>query len=353
MSKNTLLTENLKNMKGYHPDVDVVKDLPYRDDYMNNSFFVIGHFVSDGHTLDYLYHLMSYAYPGKEPEMTYCFSITDETDQKYYQYSHAYKFSEIAVATDRYEIKTPAGNMTGDLDDMHLTAKMDHGAIDLHLKSIGYPIYNGGTSKFHMVGMDIYEYSIPKMLSNGTLTLDGKTYEIKDGISWYDKQWQNKMPNMPEFAAKGMAKMMAEKQKKEGGFQLPVWGWMDINLENGDKISTWFAKEDDGENCWATIMHPDGTQRTVDVEPVIATASDHWTSDKAKKASYPMTYHIVIPELEADFTVQTVVDDQELYFPENDLYNHYEGASTVNGTYQGEDMKGYCYVELIGDWSKK
>lgn len=34
----------------------------------------------------------------------------------------------------------------------------------------GYTIYNGGTSLFHMVGMDIYEYSIPIMLSNGTLS---------------------------------------------------------------------------------------------------------------------------------------------------------------------------------------
>lgn len=175
--------------------------------------------------------------------MTYCFSITDETDKKYYQFSHAYKFSEISVATDKYEIKTPAGNMTGDLDDMHLTAQMEKGSIDLHLKAIGYPLYNGGTSKFHMVGMDIYEYSIPAMLSNGTLTFDGKTYEIKDGISWYDKQWQNKVPKMPEFAAKSMAKIMAEKQKKEGGFKLPVWGWVDNATDGTRKVSGYVYKK--------------------------------------------------------------------------------------------------------------
>ena len=66
-----------------------------------------------------------------------------------------------------------------------------------------------------------------------------------------------------------------------------------------------------------------------------------------------MTYKIVIPELDADLTVKTAVNDQELFFPENALYNHYEGASTVEGMYQGESIKGYCYVELIGDWSKK
>lgn len=353
MSKNSLLTENLKNMDGFHPDVDVVKDLPYKEDYANNSFFAIGHFVSDGHTLNYLYHLMSYAYPGKEPVMTYCFSITDETDKKYYQSSKIYPFSDIKLSRDVYLIETPAGIMSGDLNNMHLKADMEHGSIDLILKSTGYPVYNGGTSKFHMVGMDIYEYSIPTMTTDGVLKLDGHTYTVKDGISWYDRQWQQRMPKMPEFAAKGISKMMDEKQKKEGGFRLPVWGWMDINLDNGDRISTWFAKEDDGENCLATIMHEDGSQRTVRVNPVIASAKDDWVSPHGKKASYPMTYSIEIPELEADLVVRTSVNDQELVFDEDPLYNHYEGASEVSGSYEGKPMNGYCYVELIGDWSKR
>ena len=352
MSKSSLLTANLKNMKGFAPDVDVVADMAYKDGYINNSLFAIGHFDVKGHTIDYLYHLMSYAYPGKEPEMTYCFSVTDETEKKYYQFSHAYPFSEIEVATDKFSIKTPAGNMEGDIDSFRLTAKMEHATLDLTLSAIGYPLYNGGTGKFHMVGMDIYEYSLPTLLSNGTITIDGETYEIKDGLSWYDRQWQQKMPKMPEFVEKGVAKVMEKKQEKEGGFKLPVWGWMDINLENGDKVSTWFAQEDDGENCWATVMHPSGAQRTVLVDPVVAQAKDHWKS-AASGAEYPMTYKIVIPELEADLTVRTAVDDQELFFPENALYNHYEGASTVEGTYQGQPIKGYCYVELIGDWSKK
>ena len=351
MSRMSRVTENLKNMKGFAPEVDVAGDLPYKDEYMNNSFFAIGHFDVDGHTIDYLYHLMSYAYPGKTPEMTYCFSVTDETEKKYYQFSKAYKFDEIKLATDRYYIGTPAGDMEGDLDDMHLTAKMEHGALDLHLESIGYPLYNGGTGKFHMVGMDIYEYSIPTIRTNGTITIDSKTYEIKDGLSWYDRQWQQKLPKMPEFIEKGVGKIMDEKQKKEGGFKLPVWGWMDINLENGDKVSTWFADEEDGENCWATVMHPSGAQRTVLVNPVVAKATDHWKSE-ASGAVYPMTYKIEIPELDADLTVKTAVDNQELFFPENALYNHYEGASTVEGIYQGKPIKGYCYVELIGDWSK-
>ncbi len=351
MGINSKLTENLNMMKVTSPDVDIVKDLPYKPDYTNNSFFAIGHAKSEGHVLNYLFHMMSYAYPGKEPEMTYCFSVTDETTKEYYQYSHAYKFDVVKAPADRYLIKTPKGTMSGTWDDMKLVAEIEDAAIDLNLEAIGYPIYNGGTGKFHMVGMDIYEYSVPNMRTNGTIRVGNKTYEIVDGHSWYDRQWQQKLPQAPDFVLKGVSKVMDKKMQKDGGFVLPVWGWMDINLENGDKISTWFAKEENGENCWATVMHPDGSNKIVHVEPVVASSSNPWKSP-ASGAEYPMTYKIQIPELETDLTVRCVVDDQELYFPENAIYNHYEGASTVEGIYNGKKTTGYCYTELIGDWSK-
>ncbi|MBR6828348.1 MAG: hypothetical protein IKM76_09405 [Prevotella sp.] len=44
---------------------------------------------------------------------------------------------------------------------------------------------------------------------------------------------------------------------------------------------------------------------------------------------------------------------QELYFPDQPMYNHYEGASQVEGTWLGQPMKGYCYTELIGKWEQK
>ena len=109
MSGNSRLTDNLKRMRGFYPEVEVAADMTYKDEYINNSFFAIGHFAAKGHTVNYLYHLMSYHYPGQEPEMTYCFSVTDETEKKYRQFSKAYKFSEIEIAKDRFSIRTPAG----------------------------------------------------------------------------------------------------------------------------------------------------------------------------------------------------------------------------------------------------
>lgn len=354
MSRDSKLSENVKNMaltKGFAPEVDVSADMAYKDQYMNNSFFAIGHFAAKGHVIDYLYHMMSYVIPGSDaPIMTYCFSVTDETEKKYYQDSHVIPLSDMDAPTDRFALITKEGRMEGDIDSFKLAAAMEKGALDLTLEPVGYPLYNGGTGMFHMVGMDIYEYSLPACKTTGAITIDGETYEV-DGISWYDRQWQNKLPAIPKAAIKPVNEIIKRLPKK-GEMTLPVWGWMDINLENGDFVSAWFAQEKDGENCWATVMHPDGAQRCVKLEPVVSQAADHWISQNSG-ASYPMTYKIQCKELEMDLTVRTVVNDQELYFSEIALFNHYEGASTVEGIYQGQPMKGYCYVEMIGDGSKK
>lgn len=349
MLTKTKLTENLKNVLTAHRDVNVVADMPYKKEYAVNSFFAIGHFSAEGHLLNYLYHVMTCEFPGQAPYLTYCFSVTDETTNDYYQYSHAYSFDEIKISEDKFFISTPKGSMSGTLDDIYLKCEIENAALNLHLTAVGYPLYNAETGRFVLGGMEMYEYSIPTLLSNGSIRVGEKIYEIKDGISWYDRQWELKLPKAPKVVIDAASKIMASRMN---GDAFPTWGWMDINLDNGDVISTWFAKENGGENCWATLMHPDGSHKMVKVKPMISTAKDYWKSN-ASGHSYPMTYKIIIPELKADLTVSCAVKDQELFFPERSDLNHYEGAATVSGTYLDEKTTGYTYVELVGDWNQK
>jgi hypothetical protein len=30
----------------------------------------------------------------------------------------------------------------------------------------------------------------------------------------------------------------------------------------------------------------------------------------------------------------------------------FEGTATVNGTYQGQQVSGYAFLELVGNWSR-
>lgn len=326
-------------------DVDIAGDMAYKEDYAVNSFFAIGHFDAEGHILSYLYHIMGCVFPGQKPYMTYCFSVTDETTGEFHQYSHAYPFDEVQIGKGDFRVATPKGYMSGTLDHLELKCEIDDAALDLHLEAVGYPLYNAETGKFNLGGVDMYEYSIPNYKSNGTIRIGDKEYGIRDGISWYDRQWEIPLP-------KNISIPVGTDVKAGNATASITWGWMDLNLDNGDVISAWFTTTETGEDCWATLMHPDGSQKMVRLNPVIATAADYWHSE-ASGLSYPMKYTIQIPELDADLTVKCSVKDQELYFPERADLNHYEGAAEIEGKYQGKPVKGYTYVELVGDWNEK
>lgn len=348
MRANIKLTENLKTALYGKKEVDIIHDMPYKPDYAVNSFFAIGHFKAEEHTLDYLYHIMSCVFPGQDPYVTYCFSVTDETTGEYHQYSHAYPLSEVKLSEDELRIETPKGSISGTLDALLLKCEIEKAALDLRLTAVGYPLFNAETGKFSLGGTEMYEYSIPRLVTNGAVRIGDKTYEIKDGISWYDRQWEIKTPKLPAPVMNIASKLLAG---KSGGSSFPTWGWMDLNLDNGEVLSVWFAKTPDGEDCWATLMHPDGSHKMARISPVISTAGDYWHSE-ASGRSYPMKYSIRIPEFDADLSVRCVIRDQELFFPERADLNHYEGAAVVEGTYQGKDVSGYTYVELVGDWEE-
>lgn len=330
MSQNKKLTENMKIAISAEKAVNILNDMTHKPEYACNSFFAIGHFDTENHVLDYLYHIMVCQFPGQDAYMNYCLSVTDETTKEYHQHSHTYKLDEITADTDKFCLITPKGEMSGTLDDLHLKCEIKDAALDLHLSAIGHPLYNAETGKFVLGGMEMYEYSIPRLLTNGTMRVGESTYEIKDGISWYDRQWEMKVPNIPKPIMNAAVKMMS----KSADSMFPTWGWMDLNLDNGDVISTWFALKDGKEDCWATVMHLDGSHKMVRVSPMIRRAANHWTSEISRK-SYPMTYYVDIPELDAKQTVQCAVENQELNFDDRPDLDHYEGAATVAGTYLG------------------
>ena len=343
------LCENVKNMADILPAVDVRKDLVYKTEYIINSYFAIGHFEAKGHTLNYLFHIITMDSPGCEVVGS-MFSITDETTKEYYADTKICPVNNETVSTDKFFMKTPNGQMSGDIDLIHISAEMENAKLDVKICPEGYPIFNGGTGQFHLANLDIYQYSIPYAKTTGTLTLNNEIYEV-NCMTWFDRQWEMPNPKMPAFLKKALGwgfNIFMDGGKK---MKVPSWGWMDINLDNGDVLSVWFAIEKNGENCWATVMHPDGKQKRVSLNPIISQAENWWKSPDSDY-SYPMKYHVQCLELEADLIVSCEPNAQELNFADFPTLSHYEGASQVQGSYGGKKVTGYCYVENIGIWNE-
>lgn len=304
-------------------EVDILKDLAYKKDYDTNSWFYIGHYNTKGHVLNFLYHVM--VCKVKLVTMgVVCLSITDETTGEYYSDMKVLPAHQMKKEKDRFLVSTDRTSMSGDLEEMVLKAEMECGTVDIRMTPSGYPIFNGGTGKTEMLGTDIYQYSLPSLESTGSITVNNTTYPVS-GLVWFDRQGENNMP------------------------ETPTWGWMDLNMDNGDALSLWFTYYNGEEKVWATLLEPDGKQRVVPVESIINNASDYWKSSFSG-FEYPTRWRVIIPELDADLTVSCTPKEQELECSFMKKLSHYEAASSVSGRYKGKEASGYTYVELTGEW---
>lgn len=116
-------------------------DLAYNEDYQANSWFAIGHFEENGHTLNWLYHIII---TRMGPMRVYDsnFSVYDETTGEYHYEDKVFKKFECKVsesdapAGKGFRVECPMGLIEGDPDSIHVKAKMKFGAVDCTMKRV-------------------------------------------------------------------------------------------------------------------------------------------------------------------------------------------------------------------------
>lgn len=334
---NRPVTQNLKDFRhGPSPFVDAAADINLKPEMAGNSWFWVGHFDSAGHTLNFMYHVsvlcISQLLPVKM--INSVLSITDETGKIYRHEDRFYKAKNGEVANEGFGIRTAQDTAEGSLDNMHIASKMKDGAVDITMRGKGYPLYNLCTGYFDIAGLPNYQYSFPSMEAEGTITLDSVQYPVS-GMVWFDRQFAHK-----------------PKGRKLGDGYNCKWVWMNIRFDNDDDVISLFGVTElatQKENCWATVLHPDGTQAGAGVDPMNASSFDVWESP-VTNMKYPTGWKVVIPEWDSRLEVKSVMDEQEIA-AENAAGRKYEGASRIHGTYKGKQVTGYCCLELVGGWN--
>ena len=314
---------------------DPTKELMWDRAYNSSSWFIIGHFETDGHKLNYLYHQMIWPDDTNGTlMMNSVVSVTDETTGLYYGEDKFYPMEQTEIATDHFSIKVPNGSIEGDLHKMHMTASMKNVSMDINLELEDDIIYNGGSGAFKLGFIDVQQYSKPKIKPTGTITIDGKGYSVS-GEAWFDRQWQ-KIP----------------KKKNSNSINDPVtdgtihWYWMDLNMDCGDKLSLWCIEISKITRAWATVLHTNGTHEVVEVTPFSKYNAKKWLSP-ASGQNYPIEFTVNIPKLNTNLLVNPYPIEQEIA---SEHISKYEAASQVSGTYMGKPAKGFCYVELVGNF---
>ncbi|WP_261565674.1 lipocalin-like domain-containing protein [Frankia gtarii] len=284
-------------------------------------WYTVGQVAAHGHKFGYEVQLTSSGVTE--------IAINDITSGRYYSQQVMNKPGTFSASTTQLDVRMPNATLSGPMNAMHLTATLPGGTLDLTLNARGAPMYENGTGLIPVLGGSSYYYSLPNLETSGTVTVDGKASKIT-GKSWLDRQWG-----------------------QWDWSQLRKWTWMSIQLHNGDSISLSDLYSAQGEQHWATVLHPDGSESVVSVNPLAKGATDFQTSPTTGQR-YAGKWTVEIPSLakrgRTTLTVTATPTLQEIQagLPFTPGIN--EAASTVTGTVDGTHVTGQAYVEQFGIW---
>lgn len=199
-------------------------------------------------------------------------------------------------------------------------------ALDLTLSESRTPLLHGDrglSQKGPEAGNASYYYSLVRMESVGTLTLDGKTTPVT-GLSWMDH----------EFGTSALSG------------DAVGWDWFAVTLDNGAVLMFAQVRSASGQPqdiFEGTLSYPDGRQAAIYPDDFTLTPTGQWTSP-ATGIEYPSGWQVSFPAYAIDLTIEPLIPDQEMTV----AFVYYEGATTVRGTMEGETVSGRGYVELTG-----
>jgi len=164
-----------------------------------------------------------------------------------------------------------------------------------------------------------YYYSITRLKTEGSLTVDGSEFKVQ-GQSWLDREWST--------SALG-----------EG---LQGWDWFSLQLDDGRDIMLYRLRGKDGSidvNSAGTLIEKDGTAVALDSSQFSINALDTWKSP-GTQVVYPSKWRVSVPEYAVDLMVTPYQPDQELKLS----FVYWEGAVRISG----DGFSGSGYVELTG-----
>lgn len=260
------------------------------------------------------------------------FAVSDIEGGQYY---HEQRFSrggaELAgaVVEPRYRVWLEDWQVIAEdaeARQTHIAAQGANFAVNLALEQVKPPALqgdNGLSAKSDEPGNASYYYSLTRLLTEGTITVNGEIFAVA-GATWKDH----------EFSTSALG------QDAQG------WDWFGLQLDDNRELMLGQIRMTDGSSEPAfggLLVHPDGSTRYLRSSDFTLDVTNTWTSPHTG-ATYPAGWNITVNTGEAaplSLVVTPLLDDQELIGGGN--VDYWEGAVRITG-----DVTGYGYAELTG-----
>ena len=128
------------------------------------------------------------------------------------------------------------------------------------------------------------------------------------------------------------------------------WDWYSIQLDNDSEVMLYVIRRADGTpdvTSSGSLITADGRVIPIHHDQLKITAKRRWTSKKSG-ATYPLDWTVAIPTLGISLSLHPLLDDQELVTRESTRVTYWEGAVSVNGSFDNNGVTGEGYVEMTG-----
>jgi predicted secreted hydrolase len=214
--------------------------------------------------------------------------------------------------------------------EQHLQAVSERFSLDLSLRSTKPPVLhgqNGLSQKSAGVGRASYYVSLTRLLTSGSITLDGKPYQV-EGLAWMDH----------EFFSHSL-------ESNQSG-----WDWFSLQFNDGTELMLYRLRRKDGTvepYSSGTFIDANGRAQFLSLNEFQLQPGKLWSSPETK-ARYPIEWTIRVPGLSLECTVSTRLPAQELTDKSGASPIYWEGAVEAQGTRGGAPIKGAGYLEMTG-----
>ncbi len=221
-------------------------------------------------------------------------------------------------------------SVTADGDAHQLVAEHQGARIELRLtpqQAITPHGDQGLSQKGAEEGNASYYYSYTDMSTEGTISIDGKTWEVS-GQSWMDHEFSTSFLEPGQLG----------------------WDWFALQLDNGTELMLYRMRRDDGSTdpfSSGSFVDREG-QRTHLTSAEFSLEPKKWWKSPRSGAEYPLTWKIHIARLDCELEVQSAFADQEMRTGDTTGITYWEGAIETSGQLQGAPVRGVGYLELTG-----
>lgn len=211
-----------------------------------------------------------------------------------------------------------------------LAAQSATAGIDLTLDE-GKPVVihglNGISQKGAQAGNASHYYSLTRMPTRGTITVDGEVFTVS-GESWMDHET-------------GTSFLEPEQRG---------WDWLSIQLSNNRELMLYQLRRADGSRdprSSGTIVDAGGKASHL-ADRDFSLTPGRSTFRSKNGAVYPTEWTVSIPSQRIELHVTTPLDDQELSLVQSTGVAYWEGLIDLAGTVGGERVTGSGYLEMTG-----